>query len=148
MPKLDDASWHSGADNFPEDLPEESAATHIGFFVTWAIKNGLWGSMPGTDWSDAVQQVRNEVISGRKFLLQECGGKFLSEMLEAKGRIFAQEYYPRAYFKDYQKTLAAGLQSEYLVADTWENFRKIAGVIDRRHTNWKEKPWWKFWSSV
>ncbi|WP_156374309.1 hypothetical protein [Pseudorhodoferax sp. Leaf274] len=85
MPKLDDASWHSGADNFPEDLPEESAATHIGFFVAWAIKNGLWGRLPGTDWSDAVQQVRNEVTSGRNFILQEYGGKFLSEMLKTGG---------------------------------------------------------------
>ena len=29
MAKYDDASWHYGGD-FPDDLPEENGATHIG----------------------------------------------------------------------------------------------------------------------
>jgi hypothetical protein len=36
--KLDDVSWHLGSDSFPDGLPEENAATHIGCFVAWAIK--------------------------------------------------------------------------------------------------------------
>jgi len=111
MPKLDDASWHSGADDFPEDLPEENAATHIGFFVAWAINKDFWGSFPDSEWSGAVQQVRDQIISGGKFLLQECDGKLLSEMLEGEGRMFAQEYYPKAYLKDFHKTLVSDLQS-------------------------------------
>ena len=40
MAKYDDASWHYGGD-FPDDLPEENGATHIGMFLNWCIDNDL-----------------------------------------------------------------------------------------------------------
>jgi hypothetical protein len=38
MAKYDDASWHYGGD-YPEDLPNENVATHIGMFLQWCIEN-------------------------------------------------------------------------------------------------------------
>ena len=34
MAKYDDASWHWGAADFPDDAPEENGATYIGMFMT------------------------------------------------------------------------------------------------------------------
>jgi len=134
MPKLDDTSWHLGSDDFDPDLPEENAATHIGFFVAWAINKGLWGASPGVDWTAAVQRVRDRVITGRTFLLEECDGKLFSGMLNDEGNAFAQTYYPRAYVRDFHSTLVVGLQSDYLVVDSWENYDRIAEVIEQRYT--------------
>jgi hypothetical protein len=56
-----------------------------------------------------------------------------------------------ACFADYRKVLAAGLPSFWHVADTWENYEKIAAVITRRYEEWKSPPpakrWWQFWKS-
>ena len=71
MTKFDDMSWHAGADDFPEDAPEENAATHIGMFLTWAIDKGLFADpeIP----PQAVEAVRTRTKSGRDFLRTNAG---------------------------------------------------------------------------
>ena len=39
--KYEDASWHSGADDFPKDLTAQAAGTHSGMFLAWALLGGL-----------------------------------------------------------------------------------------------------------
>ncbi|MBB1076595.1 hypothetical protein HUU62_19525 [Rhodoferax sp. 4810] len=145
MPKLDDTNWHLNGGEFPPDLPEENAATHIGFFVAWAINTGLWDTPPGTGESVAAQRVRDRTITGRTFLLEHCDGKLFSGMLNKEGSAFAQKYYERAYSKDYQRTLILDLESDYLVSDSWDNYDRMAEVIDQRYAKEKDKPWWKLW---
>lgn len=145
MSKLDDMNWHLGGGEFPPDLPEENAATHIGFFVAWAINTGLWGASKSTDESHAVQRVRDRIITGRTFLIEQCDGRLFPERLNKEGCAFAQRYYEREYFKDYRRTLIVDLDSDYFVEDNWGNYDRIAEVIDGRYTKEKEKPWWIFW---
>ena len=150
MAKLDDASWHLGGDEFPEDAPDENASTHIGMFMAWAIHNDLWGQVPGSDWSEPVALVRNRTITGRIFVLKQCDGKLFSEMLNAKGAPFAENYYPR-YLGDFQRALTVGLKSDYFVPDTWDNYDRMAKVLTAKYKKplplTKEKPWWKIWSA-
>jgi len=75
MSKLDDVSWHAGSDGFPSGLPEENATTHIGFFVTWIIRNGHWGGILGPNAEAKVAAVKDGRLSGRNLLLEECDGK-------------------------------------------------------------------------
>lgn len=145
MPKLDDMNWHLGGGEFPPDLPEENAATHIGFFVAWAINQGLWGAPHNADESVAIQAVRDRAITGRTFLIEQCDGKLLSGMFNREGRAFAQKYYPRSYDKDYHRTLILELESDYLVEESWDNYECIAEVIDQRYARETAKPWWQFW---
>jgi hypothetical protein len=145
MSKLDDVSWHLGNDQFPPDAPEENAATHIGMFVAWAIGKDLWGTLPGVDWSEAVRMVKDRKTTGRTFLLEQCDGKLLSEMMTPEGASFAKDYYPRTYLKDFQRILAKGLASDYLVKDDWNTFDCIAAEINARYEKAKRKPWWKLW---
>jgi hypothetical protein len=145
MPKLDDASWHYGSDEFPDGIPEANAATHIGMFVTWAIANRLWGDFLGEAALPAIQAVRERKMSGRDFVLEQCDGKLLSEMLTADATAFSQKYYPKAYMRDFQAILSAGLPSDYHVQDTRANYEKLAMRINERFEAWKRKPWWQFW---
>lgn len=145
MKKLDDANWHANSEEFYPGLPEENAATHIGFFVAWAINKGLWGEYPGTDWTAAAQRVRERAMTGRAFLLSECDGKLFPQMLTDEGCAFANKYYPNTYIKDYYSTLVVGLASGYLVEDSWDNYERMAEVIEQRYANAKARPWWKLW---
>ena len=52
------------------------------------------------------------------------------------------------YFSDYEEVLGRGLPSMYHVADTWENYDKIAPVISSRFSKWRQRrdtKWWEFW---
>jgi hypothetical protein len=144
MSKLDDAAWHQNGDSFPEGVPEENAATHIGCFVAWAIGRDLWGRFLPAKAGPAIEAVAQGRLSGRSFVLQECDGKLLGEMLNEEGAAFAEKYYP-TYIKDYQQVLAKGLSSDYLVDDNDANQHRIAAVLDQRFAHWKRGPWWKFW---
>jgi hypothetical protein len=141
MAKLDDVSWYMDSSE-----SEEDAATHIGMFVSWLIHNNLWGSHPGTDWSDSVSLVRKRSMSGRTFFLERCDGKLMSEMLTEEGAAFAEAYYLKSYLKDFQRVLGQEDKPDFVVEDTWENFDSLANVINGRHEKWKaRKPWWKLW---
>lgn len=145
MAKLDDASWHLASDDFPPGLPEANAATHIGMFVAWAIHHDCWAEVPGVDWSAEVLRVRHRSITGCRFVMAQCDGKLFAHMFNTAGMAFAEAYYPRTYLRDYHRVLASGAGSEYRVEDSWENYERLAGVIDERYARFKQKPWWKLW---
>ncbi len=50
------------------------------------------------------------------------------------------------YLADYEHILGADVPSLYHVADTWENYDKIAPVISHSFMQRKSgKSWWHFW---
>jgi hypothetical protein len=102
MAKLDDVSWHAGGDYFPPGLPDENGATHIGFFVTWTIRNDQWSNFLGPAAAAGIEAVRSGQLSGREFLLRQCDGKLLTEMLKPQFIPFAEPYYRRKFTRDYQ----------------------------------------------
>ena len=134
----DRADWHYGGD-YPTDLLPENGGTHIGMFVAWAIIHDLEGDLHREDSATSVEAVRQRRMTGREFLFGECDEKFWEEDLNDQGNAFASWYYASegSYMQDYERTLAADLQSVYHVADTWENYDKLASVIDRRFDEWR-----------
>jgi hypothetical protein len=146
----DRADWHYGG-NFPPDLPPEAGGTHIGMFLAWAINNHLEGEIHHEDEDGlaALEAVRSRQMTGREFLFRQCDEKFWDQDLNEEGNEFALEYYTpdkALYISDYESTLGVGLLSLYHVADTWENYDKIAPVISRRFMKWKSrKSRWRFW---
>jgi hypothetical protein len=133
--KYDDASWHYGGD-YPKDLPSEAAATHIGMFLAWAILRDLVGDLHREDSQASLEKVRTRHMTGREFLLKECDEKFTDEDLSELGNEFALSYYEQTYLTDYCDTLVEG-DTAYHVADTWENFARLAKVLDRRLAEWQ-----------
>ena len=137
----DRADWHYGGD-FPAGLPPENGGTHIGMFLAWAIHRDLAGELHREDSVGPLAAVRERRMTGREFLFSQCDEKFWEEDLNDEGNAFAKEYYQKkgadGYLSDYEATFAEGLPSLYHVADTWENFDRIAAVIDRRYAQWTQ----------
>ena len=63
--------------------------------------------------------------------------------MNPEGNEFAEYYYSDGlggrgkYFEDYRKVLVGKLPSFWHVADTWENYDRIAPVIRARYNEWK-----------
>ncbi len=140
-----------------EPLSKGHAATHIGMFLAWAVQNGLESEFHRERSAELLARLRRREITGRQFFRAACGDRFSERDLSAEGNAFAQYYYVDEagqrgpYFADYKRVLAAGLPSFWHVADTGDNYEKIAVVVSRRYEEWKnptrKKRWWQFWKS-
>ena len=138
-----------------DPLPKGHAATHVGMFLAWAVINELHSDLLRDHYEELLAKLRRREITGRQFFEAACSERFSERDLNEEGNAFAQHYYVDetgkrgAYFADYKKVLAAGLPSFWHVANTWENYEKIAAVISRRYEEWKNpsrrKRWWQFW---
>lgn len=137
-----------------EPLPKGHAATHIGMFLAWAALHGMLNDFHQQTSPALVAQLRARQITGRQFFAAACKEQFAEKDLNVEGNEFAEFYYRDnsgergAYFEDYKKVLTAKLPSFWHVADTWENYDKIAPVITKRYEAWKNPPqkrWWQFW---
>ena len=136
---IDRADWHYGGE-YPEGLPPENGGTHIGMFLAWAIIRDLVGDLHVEESVARLAAVRERRMTGREFLFSECDEKFTEEDLSDLGNAFAADYYPRdegGFFSDYEATLGGDLPSLYHVADTWENFDRLAAVLDARFVEWR-----------
>jgi len=139
----DRADWHYGGD-FPKDLPPENGGTHIGMFLAWAINHGLEGELHRESSQASLQAVRERRMSGREFLFQECDEKFWDEDLNEEGNAFASWYYQgegadSPYLADYERILGEEVESLYHVADTWQNYDRLAPAIDLRFEEWQRR---------
>jgi len=135
---IDRADWHYGGD-FPNDLPIENGATHIGMYLTWIIKNNLQSEFIDEEMPEAINDLRKRKISSRDFLLDYCDEKFTEEELSEEGLAFTEDYYSEDFISDYEAILADGLASIYYVENSWENYDKIAPAISKRFNEWKKK---------
>jgi len=162
----DRIDWHSGGD-YPKGLPHENGGTHIGMFLAWAINRNLEGELHHDSEREeqALKSVRDRTITGRDFLINQCDEKFWDEDLNEEGNNFAKWYYEPnkeghpTYFEDYCHALEDGSdKSAYHYENNWENYDKVAAILDRRFDEWKRgviperlakpgksKPWWKLW---
>ena len=93
----------------------ENGGTHIGIYLAWIIHRRL----------------------GSK-TLEKLDEKFLSELLNKEVRDFTRDYYEsNEYLNDYDQTLGGGLETLYQVSDTWDNYDRIAQVLDERLQAWR-----------
>ncbi len=136
----DKAEWHYGGD-FPDDLPIENGGTHIGMFISWIFNTDLYSEeiIEEYELSDEVDNLKNRNVTGREFLFDFLDEVFFDEFLSDEGIEFTEYYYEGDYIEDYENTLAQNLPSTYHVEDTWENYDKIAQVIDKRFSKWKNE---------
>ena len=147
MASIDRADWHYGGD-FPKDLPIENGGTHIGMYLTWIINNGLIGQLHIDNSLTEINKVKSREKTGREFLFSECDEKFWEEDLNKEGLEFTNYYYQNSndsekaygqYLTDYLDILGEKVETLYEVANTWENYEKIAKTIDKQYKKWKYK---------
>jgi hypothetical protein len=139
--KYDDASWHSGG-NFPKDLPAKAGATHTGMFVAWALLSGLSGEIHTVDFPADIPALRNRSITPGAFFLASCDGKFTDEDLSDEGNDFAAAYFDLQkgkYIADYEAIFGKDGLTIYHVADSWENYDRIAPRLADRLSAWRQR---------
>ncbi len=124
----------------PDEITEEQlqeinlyAGNHIGFFLAWVIKHDFIGELHDDD-SEAVQQVKDEKMTGTEFLIDYCDTKFWSEDVAEELVPFIQSYYEESYFQDYCEWVIdelCDLPMEFI--GTWEDYHEFEHVIDRAY---------------
>ncbi len=148
MSSIDRVDWHYGND-YPLDLPQENAGTHIGMYLNWIIDSGLIGEFHIKESSEGIKRINDGKITGRDFLFEYCDGKFWNEELNQIGIEFTESYYSsNQYFEDYTRILVGDLESIYEVEDSLENYKSIKFNLDSRFKKWnnrKNKKNWEFW---
>jgi len=133
--KYDDASWHYGGD-FPQALPADNAATHIGMFLGWAILRDMVGEAHWKDEERAfdLDRVRNRQLRPLDFFLNWCDERLTDVDLSEEGNAFAADYYKETYLADWADLFL----DPYGVDDSWENFDLVVALLDRRFMAWQE----------
>lgn len=150
MAKYDDASWHYGGD-YPKDLPNENAATHIGMFLAWCIDNDLMSEELTEDVEEEIKQVKNRELSGADFLIDICDESFGEYDLNELGNDFAKAYYEyteptkftekyASYIDDYARLLnnSSTENDIYKVENSWQNYDLLKPIIEQRFKQWQD----------
>lgn len=136
--KYDDAEWHSGSD-FPDELPPEAGATHIGMFLVWCVLNGL-GDESFIE-PDMIADLKARKVTPGAWVLEFMDGKLTNDPLSDRANSFAYRYYNSTqesehnYNIDYADTMPVG-ESIYHVQDTWENYDRLAPLLEKRYQEW------------
>ena len=137
---IDRADWHYSAENYPPELPPENGGTHIGIYLAWIAQHGLGSAMLQKYARDSLPLLRERKITGRQLLFSELDEKLFYPLLTKVGKDFTRAYYDETscYIADYEAILGGNLPTLYHVEDSWENYDKLAPVIDRRFTRWEQ----------
>jgi hypothetical protein len=142
----DKAQKHYQSDNYPCDLTVKQADVHTGMYLGWIIEKGLYSESFGRRLSE-IRAFRERRKTGAA-IYALCDSILTSDMLNDQGNRFTASYFSR-YMLDYKGTLAANAPSLYHVSDSWENYDKLARLLDKRYNEWQgikpKKKWWQFW---
>ncbi len=139
---IDHIEWHTDED-FPEDIPQENALNHMGFYWAWAVNNDLVHHQ-------IIEQMPKQItaIKAREMTGKECISEYLGKQLQLSffntiGARFAAFYYEDEeegygnFIHDYVDTLEIEAKpSLYHTEDSWENYDKIAPVFERAYNEW------------
>jgi hypothetical protein len=136
-PSLDQAEWHYGGD-FPGDLPSENGGTHIGMYLAWITHRDLGSAVLRKYCRDSLPLLRQRKITGRKLLFTELDERFVGSLLTKVAKDFTRDYYEtNCSIDDYEEVLGGGLPTLYHVEDSWDNYDKLAPIIDQRFSRWQ-----------
>lgn len=108
-----------------------ACGTHIGFYLTWLAMQ----SMVSDSLAPHAEAVRQRKMTGRDLLMAKCDDKLLDSDLNARGNAFTQGYYDTDFFTDYMRVFGIPEDPEeafFQVEDTWENYDRLAAVLDTR----------------
>jgi hypothetical protein len=147
----DKAKWHYDGE-FPDDLDEFQGFVHTGMFLGWLVDNDLMSDQFNSDFEEEIQEFKKQKLKGSQIFERCCDGVLMLEDISELGNRFALHYFDfdtGKYLADYEATLANSLPTMYHVADTWDNYKKLKVVLDKRFSEWEnqdnKKPFWKLW---
>jgi hypothetical protein len=89
---IDRIDWHASAENFPEDMPEENGGNHIGYFMEFLYKRDFLPDNPDSAVEEYMK-VKNDEVTGLRFLIDNCDGKFWDVDTNEEGLKFTNYIY-------------------------------------------------------
>jgi hypothetical protein len=110
-------------------------------YLAWALLSGMAGEIHIEEMPETLSSLRAREKTPGAFFLAICDGKFTDEDLNELGNLFTSEYFDFErghYLADYEATMAQGLPELYYVKDSWENYERLAPVLDARFHEWKK----------
>lgn len=133
----DKAKYHFEG-RWPAGLDRCQAYVHTGMYLAWLIDRRLTSEEVSPSLADDVRSRRQTGPA----VFRELDGVLDSGMLTPVGRAFTEKYFRLAqgggqFARDYQRTLATGLESMYHVTDNWENYERLRSVLDARFAEWR-----------
>ena len=128
--------------NFETDLENEAGGTHTGMYLAWAAFKGLLGEA----FDEAtLAPLRARETTGCQLYFDQCDGKLTDEDFNERGNAFTASYYEASFVADYQRVFAdqmpnGGESTDDFcsVPDTWENYDRLAPVLDQRFAQWQQ----------
>lgn len=143
MDLYDDIRFHT-AEDYPADLPEGRAATHMGMYFAWAVERNLYATTLEHDFGEALAQLRAGKLSGGQFLLQYRDGQLKRDDFNLLGQRFSDYYYADddegygAFMDDYVSVFQTpALPSFYHVDDSRANRDRIGARFSQRLALWQ-----------
>ena len=121
-------------------LDEEQAYVHTGLFFAWIIKNDLYSEFLMEESLEEIESTKKEKISPIEMYMN-WDGVLIGELLNKIGYNFALEYFDfenGEYVNDYEMILANDDPDIFRVKNNWENYHKIAKIIDERFEKWNK----------
>lgn len=122
-------------------LPDKQAFVHSGFYYTWIIKNRLFDEGYLEDYEEKLEEIKDKLVTPSQLFLEDEDGVLISEIFNKIGYNFSLFYFDFKkgdFLKDYEFVLCdleeIGI---YSVTDSWQNFKILETVIDKRFKEWK-----------
>ena len=131
------APWHYQAKNFPPHLRIGAGASHMGLFLTWLIFQNLTNEEFYDYLHQQIDLLKRCEINGSDLLFEYMEEALASEDLTDEGSAFAKAYYSgenSAYYREFCAEF--NCKAMYEIDDTWENYDRIASVIDAAFCRW------------
>jgi hypothetical protein len=136
----DKAKWHFNHSTFPQDVGKNKGHLYGGFFLIWAINNGLVEWEDFDDLEEEIELLTIKKITPGQFYAA-IGGVLASDMFNEVGNAFSWFCFESEefdYYALFEELLAKNVPSPYHVLDSWDNFKILNKALDTVFNNWKE----------
>lgn len=135
----DKAKWHANHKDYPKDLDERGSFLYGGFFLAWALANGLISREARDDFGeDFLRLERREITPGQAYGILD--GVLASDLFTNEGNGFANYCFESDdfdYYGLFEESLAEDLPSPYHVRDDWKSFEILKDRLDGEYAHWQ-----------
>jgi hypothetical protein len=122
----DKSKWHNVDGKRNSFLEEE--VLHIAYFFGWLVDHNL-DQEASLDEKEIKEEFKKRKIYASKFF-EYFDSVLAEDMLNEKGKLFADKYYGKKYFNDFERAF----NKIYRVDDNWENYDKVSQIISAKNS--------------
>jgi hypothetical protein len=137
----DKAKWHFEHEDFPSDVPRESAYLYGGCLLAWLTHRDLLSDEILDDFPDEFSHLRSGELLGSQ-VYQIMDGVLDSSMLTEDGNAFVRFCFESDefdYYNGFETAVASDLPSIYHAADEQATYDRMQETLDEAFRLWQEQ---------